>query len=271
MNKVESLLGLLLVLMIPSPGLTQEPPAPSDLFLTGLTISTGVGHYSMRDQLLLGERFTGTGSFSEISWARFEDGRGSRMTLGLRASGDVRNHTLSAAASGVTLDLEACNRIGTLPVLGRRATVCLGPSAGAAVFTDDKDPLHTGSEPAISSSVFISAGAISGVVLPLNPRLTARATGRFDLFSVGLRTLGPTTADLPPKSLHRAANATYGSAGISLRYELDEPLSVGLGYVAQFMRIGSWEYLGLARSRLVAAVTLRPRQGEGREEAHDAP
>lgn len=250
------ILGLLLAATIPTPGLAQGLEPESHLFRPGLTVSTGMGRYSIRDGHLSQSTYSGTQPFMELRWVRLGDGRGDRMSVGVRAGGDVRNHSLSTDGSGVTLDYEAVRRIGAFPVLGREATVYLGPAAGASISSIGGNPVDTGDEAVIALSALISAGAVSGVAIPLTSRLSAVATGRLDPFSVGLRIVERKASDPSSETGHRAARATYGAAGMGLRYRVDESVSFGLGYFTDFLRIDSWDYLGVSTSRLVFSFSL---------------
>jgi len=249
-------LAVSIFLLGPSSGFSQESGAHPGLYASGISFAGGVGGYSVRDEYISEETYSGTLPYVEVSWTRFREDRGFKLGLGFRAGGEVRNHTLSSTITGASLDLEYFYRAADFTILDRPATLYLGPSAGFTAYTSDQNIASNGLDLAISFAALMSIGGTSGIIIPVSQRFLFQSALRADLLSFGLRIVDLVESDESPVKVLTALNGTDATARIGFRYDLHRRLSVGVGYEAQVMRISSWDYLGIASDNLVFSLTF---------------
>jgi hypothetical protein len=250
-------LAAFISLLGPSPARSQESIAQRGLYDSGISVAVGTGRYSVRDEYISTERYSGTLPYTEVSWTRFGESRGFKLGVGFRTGGEVKNHRLSTSVTAASLDLEYYYRLGGFRLFGKPASVFMGPSTGITVYTSDQNIASNGLDLTVSFAALFSVGAASGIVLPLSPRLVASTDLRLDLLSIGFRIVDLVENDESPVKVLTGLHATSAVARLGVRYDLHERLNVGLRYEAQMMRISSWDYLGAASDNLILALTLR--------------
>jgi hypothetical protein len=244
-------------LLIWPSGLTaQEGNGHHDLFASGISFTSGIGRYSVRDEYISGQRYTGSLPYLRLDWIRFREDRGSRLGLRLRANGDVKNYNLSSTITSARLGLDFFYLAGSFGLLGRSATVYLGPSTGMTLYVSDQNIAGNGLDLAISFAGLLSVGGSAGLVVPFSEKLSMSTGLRADLLSLGLRIVDLVESDESPVKVLTALNGTDLVARVGLRYDLHQRLSAGLGYEAQMMRISAWDYLGIASDNLVLTLTV---------------
>jgi hypothetical protein len=244
------------LLIRPSAGTAQEPNGHPDLFASGISFTSGIGRYSVRDDFISGRRYTGNVPYVRVDWIRFRENRGFRLGLRFRANGDVKNYNLSSTVTSARLGLDFFYRAGSFRLLGRSSAVYLGPSTGITLYVSDQNIAGNGLDLAISFAGLLSVGGAAGLVVPLSDKLSTSAGLRADLLSLGLRIVDLVESDESPVKVLTAPRGTDLCARVGLRYDLHRRFSAGIGYEAQMTRVSAWDYLGIGSDNLVLTLTV---------------
>lgn len=240
----------------PTAGAAQEPESPPGLFPSGISFTGGMGRYSVRDEYISDQRYTGDLPTLSLDWVRSREDRGYRVGLRFRANEDVRNYNLSSTITSARLGLDLFYRTASFGLLGRPSTLYLGPSTGVTVYVSDQNIASNGLDLAISFATLFSVGGNAGLAVPLSEKLSVSAGLRADLLSLGLRIVDLVESDESPVKVLTVLNGTDLTARVGFRYDFHRRFSAGIGYEAQMMRVSAWDYLGIASDNLVLTLTL---------------
>jgi len=221
----------------------------------GLTLALGSGRYSVRDEYLSSERYSGTLPQLRASWARFNRGNGFRLGAEYRRSSEIDNHNISTMITQFSLDLDYMYRIARAAVRSRDAEFYLGPSAGFAMYLNEPEIASNGLDIALSFAALFSAGINSYATVPLVGRLYGTGMLRLNVLSLGLRIVDLMEDDESPLKLLTPVSSTHGVAGLGINFAPVDYLSLGIGYELQVLRISPWDEMVSASNNLTLGLT----------------
>ena len=234
----------------------QDAARHRDVFQRGLTIGTGVGSYAVRDEYLSRERYSGSLPSFRASWSRFHEHAGYRLGFGVRSSSAIRDHSVAAQVTHVSLDLDYLYPAGRPSLLGRSAHLFVGPTAGIFFYLNDQQIASDGLDLAISFAALVSTGITSDLVVPLNQRLRLAASARLDLLSAALRMVDVVESDESPGRILTPFSGTRASGRVAAQCRLVSGLSLEAGFGWELLRITPWDRLVSASDEVFVAFTL---------------
>ncbi len=258
MRRLISLL-LAVPLLVFAKGLNaQTPPVPQGPFPTGISIKTGLGRYSVRDEYFSAEKYSGTLPFFSATWARSHEGDGYRIGVEYRNSSELRNNNISAGVTAFSLNLDYLYRVATLSLFSRDASLFLGPSTGFFMHFSELHIAFSELEIPYSFVILLPVGVNSTLVLPISDRFQLAASLRSSLLSLGLRMIDidEDVDEESPAGFLTFPSSTNANLRLGLRYGLTDRISLDLGYELQVLRIGPWDPLLSASDNLLAGFTV---------------
>ncbi len=258
MRRLISLL-LAIPLLVFAKGLNaQTPPVPQGPFPTGISIMTGLGRYSVRDEYFSAEKYSGTLPYFSATWARSHERGGYRIGVEYRNSSEIRNNNISAGITSFSLNLDYLYRVATLSLFSRDASLFLGPSTGFFMHFSELHIAFSELEIPYSFAILLPVGINSTLVVPVTDRFQVVGSVRSSLFSLGLRMID-LDEDVDEESPVRFLTFPSGmnaSLRFGLRYVLTDRLSLDFGYELQVLRISPWDSLLSASDNLLAGFTV---------------
>ena len=84
--------------------LGQDSQFPVSLYPEGITVSYGIGSYSLIDEYISGERYSGGLPLLSINWARLHDRYTYQLELEYRGSQGIENYNVSTGITQFTLN-----------------------------------------------------------------------------------------------------------------------------------------------------------------------
>ncbi len=223
----------------------------------GLTLALGSGRYSVRDEYLSSERYSGTLPQLRAGWARLSGATGFRMAVEYRRSTEISNHNVAAGITQFSLDLDYMYRVGRASILSREVRFYLGPTAGFLMYVNEPDIASNGLDLALSFAALFSAGVNSYVTAPLVGPLYGTGLLRVNVLSLGLRIVDLMEDDESPVNLLTPVSETNGVAGLGLHFAPLDRLTLGVSYELQVLSIRPWDELVSASNNIIAALTIR--------------
>jgi hypothetical protein len=212
---------------------------------SGISIKGGLGHYSVRDEYLSAEKYSGTLPYFSATWARSREGGGFRIGVEHRNSSEIRNNNISAGVTSFALDLDYLYRVATLSLFSRDAALFLGPSTGFFMHFSELNIAFSELELPYSFAVLLPVGFNSTLVLPATDRLQVIGSFRTSVLSLGLRMIDFYEDDDEPSPVRFLSLLSGADAHLRLgaSYALTDRLSLDLGYEFQVLRIKPWDSL----------------------------
>jgi hypothetical protein len=163
----------------------QAAPGTHVLLPSGISIKGGVGRYSVRDEYLSAEKYSGTLPYFSATWARSNERGGFRIGVEHRNSSEIRNNNISAGLTSFSLDLDYLYRVGTLSLFSRDAALFLGPSTGFFMHFSELNIAFSELELPYSFAMLLPVGVNSTLVLPATDRIQVTGSFRTTVFSLG--------------------------------------------------------------------------------------
>lgn len=246
-----------IALLFPASGLqAQYAPARDTRFHSGLSVRIGLGQYSVRDEYISAEKYSGTLPYLSARWARLNESGGYQLEVKHRNSNEIRNHAISSTVTQFSLSLDFLHHVATPSLFSREVHVFLGPSAEFYVYANEHNIAGNALDLIISFAGLLSAGVNASVVLPLGDRFQATASLRSSLLSLGMRMVDVMEDDESPFKFLPAPSGVNATTSLGFRYYLLDRLSLNAGYELQVLRINPWDYLLAVSDNLTVGVTV---------------
>ncbi|MBM4159842.1 MAG: hypothetical protein FJ217_01955 [Ignavibacteria bacterium] len=246
---------LLLLFLVTANLYGQDPSSPRGVFPVGITAEYGVGKYSVRDEYISKEKYSGTLPYFNLTWSKFHDTYGYFLAAEFQTSNKVKNYNVSAEVYQFSLHQGFLYPLAQASLLTKDLHLFLGPSTELFFFYNKQDIAVSGFDYAQSFAMLISLGAQSEVIVPISSGLQAEASLGLSLLSLGFRMVDMEEEDVSPAKLLTVLSGTNGSIRLGVRYYVFDNLSAKLSYRLQVTRISSWDPLLSAGDNLHVSLT----------------
>lgn len=246
-----------LVCLFPSTPIFAQSVPVREAYPVGLSVSYGVGAYGVRDEAISTQRYEGTLPYFAVAWARGHEHYIYRVEMELRQSEDIRNYNVSTRITRFVLDQAFIYPVGTRRALGRDIGFFLGPTTEAALLMNEQHIAVDALGFAQSVAALVSLGVQADAIMPVSERITALASLRTSVISLGIRGVDDEIDDSSPTKLLTLLNGTNASLEAGAIYRLAGRLSFRLAYLFQLGRIAAWHPLLDASDSVVGRLSWR--------------
>ena len=236
----------------------QVPDTDHQTVASGFALALGTGPYTVHDDYLSHERYTGTLSYIRASWTHVGQGRGYRLAFGYDGSGDVSNHTVSAQIDHAELNVDYFHRVARFRFLSRDAQLFLGPSGGFALYVNQPDVSGNVLDLMVSFAALLSAGVNAQAVVPVSRRLHVTGSLRTTVLSLAVRMVDLVGEEESPVGLLTPLKGFSSTLALDARYSLLNHVALGVGCELGMLRIRSWDKLASAGDNLFVQLTVSP-------------
>ncbi len=252
---VSSLIAGLVLLM---PG---SEPSPEDslfhqaVFPAGISVEYGLGTFSVRDEYISKEKYSGTLPRISAHWSRSHRNYFYYLSLEYRHSSEIDNYNVSTDIYQVTLHQGFLYPLSKGSLLSKDLFVFLGPSTDLHVFSNEPQIAVSGFDYAHSYAVLLSLGLHAQVIAPLGHGFQTESQLQFGALSLGVRMVDDEEEDVSPVKPLTAVAGTNLLLRMGMRYHLSGALSLKGSYGLQMTRISAWEPLLAVSDNLIMTIT----------------
>ncbi len=231
------------------------------IFTNGIKIAFGLGNYSVRDEYISKEAYSGPLPYIEASWSRFHSTYGFRQKLEYRGSSEVKNYNITTNIIQFSLHRDYIYPAGKFTVLSKDVFSYLGPSTELFLFSNNPNFATGGIHINYSFVLLLSGGINTDFIVPLRNGFQIESSAYMSLLSLGLRTpeiVKPKDSYEEEESVVKLLTPFSGmnsSISFGARYYLSNSLSMKLAYKLQLTRISSWDPLLSASDNIILALT----------------
>lgn len=238
----------------------QEPLNQKNIFPDGISIKYGVGSYSVRDEFLSVEKYSGAMPFFSVDWTRFRDNSGFRILFSTHNSSEIKNKNMTADVVNFSLAWDYFSQINTFQLFSQDCYLFAGPSAEMYIYSNDQNYATDGIFFDMSFVSLISIGLNTGLYLPITNKFSIESSIRTNIFSLGIRMPLVNEVDGAENdksrfkllTLFKAINSSFD---LGVRYYLFNNLSMKAAYRFQYTNISVWEKLVSASDHLLLSFT----------------
>jgi len=222
---------------------------------TGITLHYGLGNFSVKDEYISKEKYSGSLPYLSANWTRFKNNSGLRLGFEFRNSSNIKNNNVTADIMQFSLNQNLFFSIPKLSLFNRDLFTFLGPSMEFYFYFNDQNIAVSGFDYAQSYAALFSLGINLESIFPMREDLHMEVSYRMGLLSLGVRMIDSEEEDVPPAKLLTFLAGTHASIKLGVRYYLINNLSLKIAYKLNVTRISSWNPLLSASDNLIATVT----------------
>ena len=234
----------------------QESRDYKPLFLKGISFSQGIGKYSVRDNFISGEKYSGMLPDFSAQWSNFTENGGYGFGLEYRNSSEIKNYSVLTDITQFSLNLDYLYSFGQLELFSKDVFIYLGPASEFFLYFNHPDIDGEVIYSSFSFASLFSLGVNSAFLMPVRNNLRIESVVRVSLLSVGLRMIDMMENDESPMKLLTLLSGMKTSAGLGIRYRLHKSVSVKVAYQMQIVSIRKWENLLAASDTIIGTVTI---------------
>jgi len=227
--------------------ISQAPAQDKEKYKTsvpsGIFVGYGLGPYSVKDEYISKEKYSGTLPCFNVEWVRFQNKKGYRLEFEYRSSSNISNNNISAKVGQFTFNQDFIYHIGNFSIFSRSISAYLGPSVQFFYYDINYNFASPGTF--ISPKTFGLMGSLginTQYIYQIYDKLIVESFLRLNLISFSIKDNDEQKyGDESSPTLVSVLTATKLEFALSVRYYLLDNVSISLGYKFDFSRINKWD------------------------------
>jgi len=224
-------------------------------FPSGITIEYGFGNYSVKDEYISKEKYSGTLPYYSIGWARHHDTYVYRLDMYYSNSNNIKNYNVTTNITQFTLNQGFLYPLKNISLFQKNLYLWLGPSTEFFFFYNDQNIAVAGFDYAQSLAGLFSVGLNINGIYPLRHNLQLESSLRLTVLSLGFRMVDNEEDDQSAVKILTLFSGLNSAFDLGARYYLFNRLSVKLAYKFELTRISAWDPLLSASDNLIIGLT----------------
>jgi hypothetical protein len=254
---MKSIFLCLAIVLCAGSSFAQDSLSHRAVYPGGIAVEYGLGRYSVRDEYISKEKYSGTLPAFGLAWSRFHKTYGYSLGLEYRHSSEIENYNVSTDIHQFSLHQGLLYPLTKGSLFNRDVYLFLGPAAELYFFYNEQNIAVSGFDYAQSFAMLFSLGVNSEIIMPLRKNLQAEGAVRVGLLSLGFRMVDTEEEDISPVKPLTVFSGTNGSVRLGMRYYVVGNFSVKLAYQLQVTRISSWDPLLSASDNVIVTAAYR--------------
>ena len=235
--------------------LGQDSLNRQSTFPSGITIEYGFGNYSVKDEYISKEKYSGTLPFYSMGWARYHETYVYLLDMSYRNSNNIKNYNVTTNITQFTLNQGFLYPLRNISIFKKDLYLWLGPSTEFFFFYNDQNIAIAGFDYAQSLAGLFSMGLKLNSIYPLRHHLQLESSLNLTILSLGLRIVDNDEDDQSPVKILTLFSGLNSAFDLGARYYLFNRLSIKLAYKFELTRISVWEPLLSASDNLIIGLT----------------
>ena len=244
-------------LFIATVSLGQDSLKNLNVYPGGISIEYGIGNYSVRDEYISKEKYSGTLPYYSLSWAREHKRYIYRLEMAYRNSNNINNYNVSSDITQVTFNQGFLYPLKKKLLFKKELYIWLGPSTEFFFYYAKPHIAVSGFDYAQSFAGLFSLGFNADIVYSLNQNFQFESSLRSTVLSLGWRMVDSEEDDqspVKPLTLFSGLNCSFN---LGARYYIFNRLSVIITYKFELTRISAWDPLLSASDNVIIGLTYR--------------
>jgi len=249
--------AILLLIALESPG--QDTVNYKSGFPSGISVGYGPGSYSVKDEYVSREKYSGTLLFFNLEWVRFHNKNAYRLEFEYGHSSNISNNNISAEVVQFAFNQDFIYPVGNFSLFSGRVYAYLGPSTQFFYYGINYNFASPGTF--ITPKTFGIIGSLginTGFIYPVNNKLKVEGFLRSNLLSFsGKKYDEQKYKNESVPTLLSVFTATKIDFDLSIRYYLVNRVSISMGYKFDLSRIDKWNPYIAAGNSLITSLNFR--------------
>ena len=246
-----------IVLFITQELLGQDTLISPNLYPEGISIEYGIGSYSVKDEYISKEKYSGNLPYYSFGWARKHNNYVYRLEMAYRNSNNINNYNVSSAITQFTLNQGFLYPLKEKLLFKKDLHIWLGASTNFFFYYAKPQIAVSGFDYAQSFAGLFSLGFNADVIYPINHKFQLESSLRLTVLSLGLRMVDSEEDDQAPVKPLTLFSGLNSSFDLGARYFIFNRLSVKLAYKFELLHISAWDPLLSASDNLIIGLTYK--------------
>jgi predicted porin len=223
----------------------------------GISIEYGIGSYSVKDEYISKEKYSGSLPYYSFGWARKHNKYVYRLEMAYRNSNSIKNYNVSTSITQVTLNQGFLYPLKKKLLFKKELYIWLGPSTEFFFYYAKPHIAVSGFDYAQSFAGLFSLGFNADIVYSLNQSFQLESSLRSTVLSLGWRMVDSEEDDqspVKPLTLFSGLNCSFN---LGARYYIFNRLSVIITYKFELTHISAWDPLISTSNNAIIGLTYR--------------
>ncbi len=223
----------------------------------GISIEYGIGSYSVKDEYISKEKYSGTLPYYSFGWAREHNKYVYRLEMAYRSSSNINNHNVSTAISQFRLSQGFLYPLKKMILFKNDLYIWLGPSTELYFYYNKPNIAVSGFDYAQSFAGLLALGFYADFIYPLGRNFQVESSLSLTVLSLGFRMVDSeedNQSPVKPLTLFSGLNSSFD---LGARYYLFNQLSVKIAYKFELTRISAWDPLLSASDNVIIGLTYK--------------
>ena len=234
----------------------QDSVNHQSTFPAGISVEYGLGLYSVKDEYISKEKYSGTIPHLGVKWTKYQGNYGYILGLDFQNSSRIKNNNVSADIYQFTLNQGFLYPLPKYSLFSKDFYSYLGPSTELYFFYNKQQIAISGFDYASSFAILFSLGINSEFIMPIQNNFSIEGSLSLSVLSLGFRMVNDEdNDDESPAKLLTLFSGTNGSLKLGMGYYLLDNISLKLAYRFHLTRISSWTPLLSASDDLILSLT----------------
>ena len=233
----------------------QDTTNHSTIFPKGITVKYGYGNFSVKDEYISNEKYSGTIPYFSFGWARKHNKYVYRLEMEYRNSDEIKNYNISTNITQFTLNQGFLYPLKKRELFNKDLDLWLGPTTEFFFFVNEPNIAVDGFDYAQSFAALFSLGINIVGAYSLNSKFQIESSIGMSALSLGFRMVDSEEDDQSPVKLLTLFSGLYSSFDLGIRYYIFNNLSIKAGYMFELCRISAWNPLISASDNLLIGLT----------------
>ena len=235
----------------------QDSLSNLDVYPAGISFEYGIGNYSVKDEYISKEKYSGTLPYFSFGWVRKHNKYVYRLKMAFRNSNDIYNHNVSTDIYQFALNQGFLYPLKKMTLFKKDLFIWLGPSTGFYFYYSKPNIAVGGFDYAQSLAGLFAVGFNTDVIYPLKHNFQLESSLSLTVLSLGFHIVDSDEDDQPPVKPLTLFSGLNSSIDLGARYYLFNRLSVKLTYKFELTRISPWEPLLSASDNVIIGLTYK--------------
>lgn len=235
----------------------QDSMSGPNIYPEGISIKYGIGSYSVKDEYISKEKYSGTLPYYSFSWTHGHNKYVYVLEIAYRNSNSITNYNVSTDITQFTLNKGFLYPLKKMTLFKNDLYIWLGPSTEFFFYYSKPNIAVSGFDYAQSFAGLLALGFKADVIYPLKHNFQLESSLSLTVLSLGIRMVDSEEDDQSPVKPLTLFSGLNSSFDLGVRYYLFNRLSAKLAYKFELTRISAWDPLLSASDNLVIGLSYK--------------
>jgi len=235
----------------------QDSELSRYIFPSGIHAGFGFGFYSVKDQYISKEKYSGALPMIYLGWARGHNNYFYKLNFEYRNADDIKNNNVQTNITQFTLGQGFLYPIQKKTLNPQKLFLYLGPNTEIFYYENKPKIAVSGFDYARSNALMFSVGISLEAIYSLSHKFQIESSLDMTVISLGVRSVDSEEDDQLQTKLLTMFSGLNSNFDLGIRYKFYRCFSTVVGYKFQLTSINAWDPLISASNNFFIGLTYK--------------